>query len=75
MGVDFKVYEHEHAESMVKLMEVLKLEKSVYIKNLVYKEKKKGIVMVVAAESTKVEFGWWREINKNPKKMRTATPA
>ena len=51
-------------------MNHVKLDKAPYIKNLLYKEKKKGYVLVCAMESTKVGMGWWRTIDKNPKKMK-----
>lgn len=76
IGASYKIHDHEPAFTMEDLAKV-KLEKSPYVKNLFYFDKKSGgYYMIVAETNTKVDksklFVMWDFIKSVGKNMRMA---
>ena len=73
-NMEYTSYEHEAADTSQKMMEVLKLKKAPYIKNIFYKLKKggPGFALLMAIENTQVKNHFWKEINMTHNHVRNA---
>lgn len=58
-GVKYDLLEHDHVINMVEMEEKVKLQKSPFIKNLLYADKKKNLYLVLAKSDTKVGKKYW----------------
>lgn len=62
--VEYKLYRHEKAKDMEEMKTNVKLEHAPYIKNLFYKNSKKGsFAILVAKDETQIKKAFWKKIN------------
>jgi len=69
-----KLYAHTESKTMEAVMENVKLDHSPFIKNLLYKDKKKRCYLVLAKHDTRVEKGFWPAVGQSPGNVRLAKP-
>ena len=72
--IEYKKYEHKPAFTIEDLKnDPGKLDKSPFIKNLIFKDKKKNYYFIVAHENTTLGKQFWKKLGTNKKKVRFAS--
>lgn len=72
LGIKYVLHEHEAVNNMEELSKI-KLEKSPYIKNLLFADKKpNSYYMIIAESSTGIQKGFWKSVGTTHNNVRLA---
>lgn len=70
--IQYTKHEHKQAHTMEELMNAVKFQKSPYIKNLMYVDKKHQYYMILAKNDTAVGKGFWPKAGTSGGNVRLA---
>jgi prolyl-tRNA synthetase len=73
-GVEYKVYDHPAVMNVPEMIEHMKLDKSPFVKNLLFASKKGELYLIMAEASLVIGKGFWKELNQSHNNVRLAKP-